>query len=120
MNQRFQFGVIGSGFSGSLLARLLAKRGHSVVLLDRTPHPRFAIGESSTPLADYLLEQIADQYSLPELRSLSRWGTWQRDFPQLRAGKKRGFSYYSHHQNQSFDETALQREQPASRCQFVG
>lgn len=106
MNQRFQFGIIGSGFSGSLLAWLLAKRGHSVILLDRSPHPRFAIGESSTPLADFLLEQIADQYSLPELRSLSRWGSWQRDYPQLRAGKKRGFSYYSHQLNQPFHETS--------------
>jgi tetracycline 7-halogenase / FADH2 O2-dependent halogenase len=104
MNQRFQFGVIGSGFSGSLLASLLAKRGHSVILLDRNAHPRFAIGESSTPLADFLLEQIADQYSLPALRSLSRWGSWQRDYPQLRAGKKRGFSYYSHQLNQAFHE----------------
>jgi len=106
MNQRFQFGVIGSGFSGSLLAWLLSKRGHSVILLDRSPHPRFAVGESSTPLADFLLEQIADQYSLPKLRPLSRWGSWQRDLPQLRAGKKRGFSYYSHRPNQPFHETS--------------
>ena len=106
MNQRFQFGVIGSGFSGSLLAWLLAKRGCSVVLVDRAHHPRFAIGESSTPLADFLLEQIADRYALPELRSLSRWGSWQRDLPHLRSGKKRGFSYYSHSRNQSFHETS--------------
>lgn len=104
MNQRFQYGIIGSGFSGSLLAWLLSKRGHSVILLDRSPHPRFAIGESSTPLADFLLEQIADRYELPELRSLSRWGTWQRDYPQLRAGKKRGFSYYSHDSQRPFRE----------------
>lgn len=104
MHRPFQFAVVGSGFSGSLLAWLLSKRGHSVVLVDRSSHPRFAVGESSTPLADFLLEQIADRYSIPELRSLSRWGSWQRDFPQLRAGKKRGFSYYSHQPNQSFSE----------------
>ncbi len=105
MKQRFQFGVLGSGFSGSLLAWILARRGHSVVLVDRSPHPRFAIGESSTPLADFLLEQISDRFNLPELRSLSRWGTWQRDLPQLRAGKKRGFSYYSHSRHQPFSES---------------
>ena len=97
--------MIGSGFSGSLLAWILAKRGHSVVLIDRSSHPRFAIGESSTPLADFLLEQIADRFDLPQLRSLSRWGTWQRDLPQLRAGKKRGFSYYSHTRHQAFTES---------------
>lgn len=106
MNQRFKFAVIGSGFSGSLLAWLLSKQGHSVVLIDRSPHPRFAIGESSTPLADFLLERIADRYSIPELRSLSRWGSWQREFPYLRAGKKRGFSYYSHQPNLAFSETS--------------
>ena len=106
MNQRFQFGIIGSGFSGSLLAWLLSRRGHSVVVIDRSRHPRFAIGESSTPLADFLLEQIADRYSLPELRSLSRWGAWQRDLPHLRSGKKRGFSYYSHQKYQSFHESS--------------
>ena len=105
MNHRFHFAVIGSGFSGSLLAWILAKQGHSVVLVDRAPHPRFSIGESSTPLADFLLEQIADRFDLPALRSLSRWGSWQRDFPQLRAGKKRGFSYYSHPTMQRFSES---------------
>ncbi len=108
MKQRFQFGILGSGFSGSLLAWLLTARGHSVVLVDRTAHPRFAIGESSTPLADFILEQISDRYSLPELRSLSRWGSWQRDLPQLRAGKKRGFSYYAHRRNQAFTDTPSQ------------
>ncbi len=106
MNHRSQFAVVGSGFSGSLLAWILAKRGHPVVMLDRAPHPRFSIGESSTPLADFLLEQIADQFDLPALRSLSRWGAWQRDFPQLRSGKKRGFSYYAHVKGQPFQESS--------------
>jgi tetracycline 7-halogenase / FADH2 O2-dependent halogenase len=105
MTSRFEFGVIGSGFSGSLLAWILARRGHSVVLVDRTPHPRFAVGESSTPLADLLLEVIADRYDLTQLRSLSRWGSWQLQVPQLRAGKKRGFSYYNHDLSQKFYES---------------
>ena len=109
MNHRFQYAIIGSGFSGSLLAWILAKSGHSVILLDRTAHPRFSIGESSTPLADFLLERISDQFDLPALRSLSRWGSWQRDYPNLRAGKKRGFSYYSHSPKERFHES-LQHE----------
>ncbi len=105
MNQHFHFGVIGSGFSGSLIAWILASRGYSVVLVDRTSHPRFAIGESSTPLADFLLERIADQFQLPALRPLSRWGSWQRAYPQLRSGKKRGFSYYWHRAGEAFTES---------------
>ncbi len=105
MQTTYDVGIIGSGFTGSLLAWILSKRGLSVVLLDRARHPRFAIGESSTPLADFLLEHIADRYDLPELRALSRWGSWQRDLPQLRAGKKRGFSYYAHTPGQAFYES---------------
>jgi tetracycline 7-halogenase / FADH2 O2-dependent halogenase len=97
--------VIGSGFAGSLLAWILASRGRRVVIIDRSVHPRFAIGESSTPLADFLLERIADTYQLPELRPLSRWGSWQRVHPELRAGKKRGFSYFAHTPHQPFAES---------------
>ena len=51
--------VVGSGFAGSLLARVLTVQGHDVVLLERGTHPRFAIGESSTPLANLTLERLA-------------------------------------------------------------
>jgi FADH2 O2-dependent halogenase len=53
---KFDVLILGSSFSGSLLAWLLARRGLRVALIDRDRHPRFAIGESSTPVADLLLE----------------------------------------------------------------
>ena len=57
---------------------LLARRlGRSVALLERGTHPRFAIGESSSPLANLLLETLSDRYGLPRIRPLSPWGTWQ-------------------------------------------
>ena len=46
-----RFLVIGAGFSGSLLSAILARHGKQVTLIDRGEHPRFAIGESSTPAA---------------------------------------------------------------------
>jgi len=51
--------IVGSGFAGSLLARILAVQGHDVVLLERGTHPRFAIGESSTALETLTLEGLA-------------------------------------------------------------
>ena len=48
--------IIGAGFSGSLLSMLLKRIGLTSVLIDRGSHPRFAIGESSTPIANLLLE----------------------------------------------------------------
>ena len=104
--QQFDLVVLGSGFSGSLLAWIVAKAGRRVLLVDPVPHPRFAIGESSTPLADFLLEQIADEFQLPEVAELSRWGRWQQKHSQLRAGKKRGFSYFRHQLGQEFSECA--------------
>ena len=81
--------VVGSGFAGSLIALALTKRGRRVVLVERGRHPRFAIGESSTPLANLLLEELADRYDLPRIRTFSKWGTWQREHPGVACGDVR-------------------------------
>lgn len=85
--------ILGSGFGGSLLALILATRGRSVVLIDKHRHPRFAIGESSTPLADSTLARIADHWQLPRLKPLTEYGSWKRTYPDLTCGLKRGFTY---------------------------
>src|SRR5580765_8465481 len=95
--------VVGSGFAGSLTALALGRRGRRVALVERGRHPRFAIGESSTPLANLLLEHIADRYELPRLRVFSKWGTWQRARPEVAAGLKRGFTFYFHRPGLPFD-----------------
>jgi FADH2 O2-dependent halogenase len=94
--------VVGSGFSGSIAALGLLRQGQRVALVERGRHPRFAIGESSTPLANLLLEEIADRYELPWLRSFSKWGTWQRDHPGVACGLKRGFTFYFHAPGEPF------------------
>lgn len=94
--QHFQIAVAGSGFAGSLMAMVVHRLGFSTVLIERGRHPRFAIGESSTPLANLLLEEISVAYDLPCVRPLCKWGTWQKQFPQLACGLKRGFTFYHH------------------------
>lgn len=96
--------IIGSGYSGSLLGWILAKQGRSVLIIDRNHHPRFAIGESSTPTADFLLAHLADRWGLDELAPLACWGTWKATYPNIRCGKKRGFSYYQHIPGQPFSD----------------
>ena len=71
MTERAEIAVIGSGFAGSLMARVLAVLGYDVVLLERGTHPRFAIGESSTPLANLSLERLARRYDLPDCYRLA-------------------------------------------------
>ncbi len=90
----FDLAIVGSGFGGSLLAMIARRLGRSVVLLERGRHPRFAIGESSTPLANLLLEEIATRYDLPRLMPLAKWGSWQREYPEIGCGLKRGFTFY--------------------------
>ncbi len=88
--------IVGSGFAGSLAALALARRGRRVALVEQGRHPRFAIGESSTPLANLLLEDLADRYDLVELRPFCKWGTWQRVRPEIPVGLKRGFAFFFH------------------------
>lgn len=96
MTADFDIAVIGSGFGGSLLSMIARQQGRSVVLLERGRHPRFAIGESSTPLANLILEELAERYSLPRLAPLTKWGSWQRTYPEVACGLKRGFTFYHH------------------------
>ena len=96
LSEAYDIVVVGSGFAGSLLAMIARRLGHSVLLLEKGTHPRVVIGESSTPLANLLLEEIATRYDLPELRPLTRWGSWQRAHPEIACGMKRGFTFHHH------------------------
>jgi len=107
MKHKVDIAIIGAGFAGSILASILARAGCRVALIDATHHPRFAIGESSTPIADMILRRLATLYQLPHLEALSTWGSWQAQFPNLACGRKRGFSYYQHVRDQDFSEDHL-------------
>ena len=76
-----------------MIARRLGRR---VALIERGRHPRFAIGESASPLAGVLIEQLADRYDLPRIRPLASYGDWQRAYPHIVCGLKRGFTYFRH------------------------
>ena len=98
----FDLAIVGSGFGGSLLAMIAQRLGFRAMLLERGRHPRFAIGESASPLAGILIEQLADRYDLPRVRPLSAFGTWQRTYPDVVCGLKRGFTYFRHERNQPY------------------
>ena len=107
----YQILVIGSGFGGSLIAMIARQLGFSTALIERGRHPRFAIGESSTPLANLLLEEITVNYDLPFIRPLTKWGVWQKELPQLACGLKRGFTFYHHEFDQPFAPDPERRRQ---------
>lgn len=102
MQLDFDIAIVGSGYAGSIMAMVARRLGRRVLLLDKSKHPRFAIGESSTPLANLLLEEIANEFDLPQLLPLTAWGPWQRTHPKIGCGLKRGFSFYHHQAGQPF------------------
>jgi tetracycline 7-halogenase / FADH2 O2-dependent halogenase len=96
LSRTYDIAIVGSGFAGSLMAMIARRLGLSAVLLERGKHPRFMIGESSTPLSNLLLEDLATRYDLPAVKPLAKWGSWQQHYPDLACGLKRGFTFYHH------------------------
>ena len=50
--------VAGSGPAGSTAATLLAQQGHRVLMIERSRHPRFHIGESMLPLSTPVFDRL--------------------------------------------------------------
>ena len=94
--------ILGAGFAGALLAITLKQQGLNPVLLEKHQHPRFAIGESSTPLANLLLERIARRHGLSWLEPFCNYGSWKERHPTVTCGLKRGFSFFRHAEGQAF------------------
>ncbi len=111
MRGAFDVAIVGSGFAGSLLALVARRLGLSVLLLERGSHPRFAIGESTSPLANLLLEELARKYDLPRLLPLAKWGPWTRAYPEVSCGLKRGFTFLHHEEGRPFANAADRHDQ---------
>lgn len=110
MAKKCAVAIVGSGFSGSILARVLATQGHRVELIERGRHPRFAIGESTTPLANLALERLSRRYGLADCYHLAAHGRWLERYPEVMRGLKRGFTFYRHHPGEPFANRGFDSE----------
>lgn len=108
---RADVAIIGAGFSGSLTAMILSRIGLRTLLLERERHPRFALGEASTPFANLVLLQLAQRYDLPAIAPLAKFGPWKRAYPHLPTWRKRGFSFFRHHAHRPFLPTPNHAEE---------
>ncbi|TVP65600.1 MAG: FAD-dependent oxidoreductase [Nodularia sp. (in: Bacteria)] len=105
-SQEFDVIILGSGISGSILATILAKHQARVLMLDKSTHPRFAIGEAMTSHTESLLSVLSHQYSIPELDYLSSFPKINQNITTS-CGYKRAFGFLYHHENQ--EQSAQER-----------
>ena len=77
----FDVAVIGGGPGGSSAATALARRGRSVLLLERDRFPRFHIGESQLPWINGVLESLGAQDAVAKAGFVEKWGAsfWEID-----------------------------------------
>lgn len=94
--------ILGSGIAGSMLGAILARNGASVLLLDSGSHPRFAVGESTTPHTLALFRLLARRYGVPELEFLTSYDACLAEIGTS-FGIKRHFGFMLHHEGQEPD-----------------
>jgi len=86
--------ILGSGLASTMLGSILARQGVRTLLLDRSAHPRFAIGESTIPSTTGFLKILARRYDVPEIETLSSFNRIKRVAPSC--GVKRAFTFIYH------------------------
>src|SRR5499426_2552139 len=70
----YEVAVIGGGPAGSSAATALARRGWSVVVLERERFPRFHIGESQLPWTNEILRTLGVRDTIAASGFVEKWG----------------------------------------------
>ena len=70
----FDVAIVGGGPGGSAAAAALARRGHAVLLIERTTFPRFHIGESQLPWINGVLNHIGAADAVAAAGFVKKWG----------------------------------------------
>jgi len=99
MHHSYDVLVLGSGIGGSITAALLSKLGWKVLLIEAGTHPRFAVGEATTPDISCRLKLMAHKYELPELDHLTTFHKL-RDHVSPACGIKKSFSFLYHREGE--------------------
>jgi FADH2 O2-dependent halogenase len=98
--------ILGSGMGGSLLAILARAVGLRVLLVEKTDHPRFAIGESVGGEVLRRLDYLARRYDLPLLRELSSYSRIKRAGLPIATWPKVHAYFVRHEKGQRLDRSA--------------
>ncbi len=101
---RYDVIVLGTGIGGSMLAAVLARKKLKVLMIDSETHPRFTIGEATTPDTNFRLKLLGLKYDVPEIAHLSAFHT-TRDHVSPACGVKRAFSFLYQTEGEEQDPT---------------
>jgi FADH2 O2-dependent halogenase len=94
--------ILGTGIAGSTLGAILARNGASVLLIDAATHPRFVVGESTTPHTLVLFKLLARRYGVPELEYLTSYESCLSEIGRS-FGIKRHFGFMLQHEGEEPD-----------------
>lgn len=105
--------ILGAGIAGTVLAAVLARNGAKVQIFDAGSHPRFAVGESTTPHTSTLMRLVGERYDVVELKQIAAFHNVQTHVTR-NGGIKRGFSFFYHREGEKllteeFNEFAIPR-----------
>ncbi|MFE9781104.1 NAD(P)/FAD-dependent oxidoreductase [Streptomyces sp. NPDC005775] len=108
--------VVGGGPAGATAGSLLAKAGHTVLILERETFPRYHIGESMVSGMAPLMEELGlveelDARFRPKSGITLRWGRdpepWRSDFSAAFSATGSHFTHAWHVTRSEFDELML-------------
>ncbi len=99
--QNYDTLVIGSGIAGSVTALLLSKLGYKTLMVEKGQHPRFALGESSTPVMSKKIRNLGKVFDIPEFIDLSSYDRIMTSHNPFLCGPKELFHYFVHKPNQT-------------------
>lgn len=96
-NHQYDVVILGTGLGGAMLGAILARNKLDVLMIDSEVHPRFTIGEATTPDTNFRLKLLGTKYDVPEIADLSAFHDL-RDRVGTSHGIKRAFSFLYEHE----------------------
>ena len=88
----FDVVILGTGLGGGMLGAILARNGLDVLMIDSEVHPRFTIGEATTPDTNFRLKLLGTKYEVPEIADLASFHDLKERVGTSH-GIKRAFSF---------------------------
>ncbi len=110
-SERYDVAILGAGFEGAMLATILARHGHRVLLLDAGTHPRFVLGESTVRHTFTMLKIIGRRFQVPEITASFAAPRRIHAHVTSACGQKRNFGFVYHREGR--------HQLPSEATQFV-